>query len=164
MNDKLLLIIDSKINYRYGDMDGLDNYGFFELYEMSLADGTMEKVEEMPNISWVQYNGQYIVGVDSASAEGKMYVMDAESRDIEIEMEMPGLYFIELFEDNTAVFMINDIMSWDAVYGTMDIDSGDMTELIRVPEAANYQGVCATQNSIFYAFWADEALSILEIE
>ena len=162
MDDRLLLIVDTEIKARYGDMDGLDNYGWFELYAMSLADSSMEKIEEMPEISWVQYNGQYIVGVDGV--QGYMYVMDAESGDIETEMEIAGLYYVELFGDNTAAYMINDNMSWDAVYGTIDIDSGDMTELLRIPESAMYQGVCATENSIFHAYWADEALNVLEIE
>lgn len=165
MDDRLLLIIDTQIKARYGDMDGLDNYGFFELYAMSLTDGSMEKVAGMPEISWVQYNGQYIVGVDGV--QGNMYIMNAESGDVETEMEIPGLYFVELFGDNTAVYMINDINNVEempAIYGVMDIDSGDMTELLRIPEAAMHQGVCATENSIFHAYWADEALNVLEIE
>lgn len=162
MDDRLLLVIDTEIKARYGDMDGLDNYGCYELYIMSLADGSMEKVEKMPEISWVQYNGQYVVGVDGV--QGYMYVMDAQSGEIETEMEIPGLYYIELFGDNTAVYMINDNMSWDVIFGTMDIDSGDMTELLRIPESAMYQGVCATESSIFHAYWADEALNVFEIE
>ena len=165
MNDKLLLIIDTDIEARYGDMDGLDNYGFFELYVMSPADGAMEKAHGMPAISWVQYNGQYIVGVDGV--QGIMYVMDAESGDIETEMEIPGLYYLELFGDNTAAYMINDINNVDelpVIYGIVDIESGDMMELKRIPQAAMFQGVCATENSLFHAYWADEALNVLEIE
>lgn len=165
MADRLLLITDSDADSRYGDMDGLENYGFFELYEMDLSDGSTAKVEGMPEISWVQYNGQYIVGVDGVN--GNMYVMDAESGDIETEMEIPGLYFVELFGDNTAAYMINDINNvpeMPAIYGVMDVDSGDMTELLRIPEAALYQAVCATENGILHAYWADEALSIIETE
>lgn len=161
----LLLIIDKEPQNRYGDSDGLDNYGFYELYEMKFDDGSFEKIEGMPEISWVQYNGQYIVGVDGV--EGDMYVMDAESRDIEMETMIPGLYSVELFGDNTGAYMINDINTvpeFPVIYGVMDIDSGEMTELLRIAEAANSQTMCAMENSIFYAFRADEALSVIEIE
>lgn len=161
----LLLIIDKEPQNRYGNSDGLDNYGFYELYEMKFDDGSFGKIEGMPEISWVQYNGQYIVGVDGV--EGDMYVMDAESRDIEMETMIPGLYSVELFGDNTGAYMINDINTvpeMPVIYGVMDIDSGEMTELLRIAEAANFQTMCATENSIFYAFRADEALSVIEIE
>ncbi|MBQ4090352.1 MAG: hypothetical protein IJC56_10825 [Clostridia bacterium] len=165
MDSGLLLIIDKEPQNRYGDSDGLDNYGFYELYEMNFADGSFAKVESMPEISWVQYNGQYIVGVDGV--EGDMYVMDAESRDVDMETTIPGLYTVELFGDNTCAYMINDINTvpeMPVIYGVMDIDSGEMTELLRIAEAANFQNMCATENCIIYAFRDAEALSVIEIE